>query len=208
MKVDVLDIAGKKTGEKVELPKSVFEIEPSKHAIYLDVKRYLAHQRTGTHSTKERWAIVGSTRKIKKQKGTGTARAGSIKNPLFVGGGRVFGPKPRLYTQNLNKKQKQLARKSALSLKLKEKSVIVLDKISFDSPKTKNFKNVLSALEIDTEKVLLLMNDVNRNVYLSARNVKSANVVVSSNVTTYEILNSKKVVLLKDAIGQLNEVLN
>ena len=177
MKVAVLDIKGKDTGRKVELSKDVFGIEPNEHAIYLDVKRYLAHQRQGTHKAKERAEIAGSTRKIKKQKGTGTARAGSIKSPVFRGGGRIFGPRPKDYTQKLNKNVKRLARKSALSLKSKDKALLVVEDFNFEAPKTKDFINVLKSLGIENKKSLIVLGDSNNNVYLSSRNFKSSEVV-------------------------------
>src|SRR6056297_3558393 len=164
MKVAVLDIKGKETGRKVELSDDVFAIEPNEHAIYLDVKQYLAHQRQGTHKAKERAEIAGSTRKIKKQKGTGTARAGSIKSPIFRGGGRIFGPRPKDYTQKLNKNMKRLARKSALSLKSKEQSIVVVEDFSFEAPKTKDFVNFLSSLGIEKKKSLIVLGDSNNNV--------------------------------------------
>ncbi len=180
MKVAVLDINGKDTGRKVELSKDVFGIEPNNHAIYLDVKQYLANQRQGTHKSKERAEITGSTRKIKKQKGTGTARAGSIKSPVFRGGGRIFGPRPRSYSFKLNKNLKHLARKSALTIQAKEKNLVIIEDFNFESPKTKNFTNVLKALELDTQKSLFVVSQPNDNVYLSSRNLKSSKVVNNS----------------------------
>ena len=159
MKVAVLDIKGKDTGRKVELSKEVFGIEPNDHAIYLDVKQYLANQRQGTHKSKERGEITGSTRKIKKQKGTGTARAGSIKSPVFRGGGRIFGPRPRNYSFKLNKNLKRLARKSALSIQAKDNNLVVIEDFNFDAPKTKEFVNVLKALELDSKKSLFVLGD-------------------------------------------------
>ena len=200
MKVAVLDIKGKDTGRKVELSKDVFGIEPNEHAIYLDVKRYLAHQRQGTHKAKERAEIAGSTRKIKKQKGTGTARAGSIKSPVFRGGGRIFGPRPKDYTQKLNKNVKRLARKSALSLKSKDKALLVVEDFNFEAPKTKDFINVLKSLGIENKKSLIVLGDSNNNVYLSSRNFKSSEVVNNSELTTYKILNAKNLVLLESAV--------
>ncbi len=200
MKVAVLDIKGKDTGRKVELSKDVFGIEPNEHAIYLDVKRYLAHQRQGTHKAKERAEIAGSTRKIKKQKGTGTARAGSIKSPVFRGGGRIFGPRPKDYTQKLNKNVKRLARKSALSLKSKDKALLVVEDFNFEAPKTKDFVNVLKSLGIENKKSLIVLGDSNNNVYLSSRNFKSSEVVNNSELTTYKILNAKSLVLLESAV--------
>ena len=196
MKVAVLDITGKDTGREVELSKDVFGIEPNDHAIYLDVKQYLANQRQGTHKSKERGEITGSTRKIKKQKGTGTARAGSIKSGVFKGGGRMFGPRPRNYGFKLNKNVKRLARKSALSIKANEKSIVVLEDFNFDAPKTKDFVNVLKALEVENKKTLFVLGDTNNNVYLSSRNLKRSEVVKNSELSTYKIMNANKVCLL------------
>ncbi|MBA4135669.1 MAG: 50S ribosomal protein L4, partial [Flavobacterium sp.] len=167
MEVKVLDINGKDTGRKVELSDSVFGIEPNNHAVYLDVKQYLANQRQGNHKAKERAEVAGSTRKIKKQKGTGTARAGSKKSPLFKGGGTVFGPRPRSYSFKLNKTLKRLARKSALSLKVKESNLVVVEDFNFETPNTKNFINVLKALGLENKKSLFVLGDLNKNVYLS-----------------------------------------
>lgn len=203
MKVSVLDKNGKDTGRTVELVASVFGVEPNKHALYLDVKQYLANQRQGTHKTKERAEIVGSTRKIKKQKGTGTARAGDIKNPLFRGGGTVFGPRPRNYTQSLNKKVKRLARKSALTLKAEKKNIIVLDSLEFEAPKTKDFLNVLKALGVEDKKSLIVLDDSNKNVYLSSRNVTRTKTVMSSVLNTYDIMNADNVILLEGSLSQI-----
>mgnify|MGYP005676282981 FL=1 len=200
MKVAVLDIKGKDTGRKVDLSNKVFAIEPNNHAVYLDVKQYLANQRQGTHKAKERSEIVGSTRKIKKQKGTGTARAGSIKSGVFRGGGRIFGPRPRNYGFKLNKNVKRLARKSALTIKAKEKSIVVLEDFDFKSPKTKNFTDVLKALNLESKKSLFVLGTPNNNVYLSSRNLKASDVVNSSELSTYKILNASQVVLLESAI--------
>lgn len=196
MEVAVLNINGKETGRKVTLSDAVFGIEPNNHAVYLDVKQYLANQRQGTHKSKERNEVAGSTRKIKKQKGTGTARAGSVKSPVFVGGGRIFGPRPKDYTQKLNKNVKRLARKSALTLKAKEQSIVVLEDFSFEQPKTKDFVNVLKALGLDAKKSLFVLGDSNNNVYLSSRNLKASEVVTTSELNTYKILNANNVVLL------------
>ncbi|MFT0716217.1 50S ribosomal protein L4 [Flagellimonas lutimaris] len=200
MKVAVLDIKGKETGRKVDLSDDVFAIEPNEHAIYLDVKQYLAHQRQGTHKAKERAEIAGSTRKIKKQKGTGTARAGSIKSPVFRGGGRIFGPRPKDYTQKLNKNMKRLARKSALSLKSKEKSLVVVEDFSFEAPKTKDFVNFLSSLGIENKKSLIVLGDSNNNVYLSSRNLERSVVVTGSELNTYKIVNATSLVLTESAL--------
>lgn len=200
MKVAVLDINGKDTGRKVDLSKDVFAIEPNNHAVYLDVKQYLANQRQGTHKAKERAEITGSTRKIKKQKGTGTARAGSIKSGVFKGGGRMFGPRPRNYGFKLNKNVKRLARKSALTIKAGEKAITVLEDFNFEAPKTKNFTAVLKALGLENKKSLFVLGDTNNNVYLSSRNLKGSEVVTSSEISTYKILNANQVVLLESAI--------
>ena len=200
MEVKVLDINGKETGRKVQLSDSVFAIEPNKHAVYLDVKQYLANQRQGNHKAKERAEVAGSTRKIKKQKGTGTARAGSAKNPLFKGGGTVFGPRPRSYSFKLNKNLKRLARKSALSLKVNESNLVVVEDFTFDTPNTKNFINVLKSLGLDNKKSLFVLGDSNKNVYLSSRNLKASSVVTTSELSTYAILNAKSLVLLEGAV--------
>tara|TARA_R110000796_G_scaffold67449_3_gene154678 strand:+ start:4048 stop:4677 length:630 start_codon:yes stop_codon:yes gene_type:complete len=200
MKVAVLDIKGKETGRKIELSDSVFAIEPNKHAVYLDVKQYLAHQRQGTHKAKERAEIAGSTRKIKKQKGTGTARAGSIKSPVFRGGGRIFGPRPKDYKQKLNKNLKRLARKSALTIKSNEKSILVVEDFNFDAPKTKNFKDILKSLGLENKKSLFVLGDSNNNVYLSSRNLKGSEVVTNSDLSTYKILNANNIVLLEGSL--------
>ncbi|MEO9511971.1 MAG: 50S ribosomal protein L4 [Flavobacteriaceae bacterium] len=200
MKVAVLDIKGKETGRKVDLSKDVFAIEPNEHAIYLDVKQYLAHQRQGTHKAKERAEIAGSTRKIKKQKGTGTARAGSIKSPIFKGGGRIFGPRPKDYTQKLNKNVKRLARKSALTLKSKDKALVVVEDFNFEAPKTKDFKAFLTSLGIENKKSLIVLGDSNNNVYLSSRNLERSEVITSSELSTYKIVNAGNVVLTESAL--------
>ena len=200
MKVAVLDINGKDTGRKVELSKDVFGIEPNDHAIYLDVKQYLANQRQGTHKSKERSEITGSTRKIKKQKGTGTARAGSIKSPVFRGGGRIFGPRPRSYSFKLNKNLKRLARKSALSIQAKDNNLVVIEDFNFESPSTKNFVNVLKALQLDAKKSLFVLSDTSNNVYLSSRNLKTSKVVNNSGISTYDILNANKVIVSESSL--------
>jgi large subunit ribosomal protein L4 len=200
MEVKVLDINGKETGRKVQLSDSVFAIEPNKHAVYLDVKQYLANQRQGNHKAKERAEVAGSTRKIKKQKGTGTARAGSAKNPLFKGGGTVFGPRPRSYSFKLNKNLKRLARKSAFSLKVKESNLVVVEDFTFETPSTKNFINVLKSLGLENKKSLFVLGDSNKNVYLSSRNLKASSVVTTSELSTYAILNAKSLVLLEGSV--------
>ena len=208
MEVKVLDFNGKDTGRKVQLSDSVFAIEPNNHAVYLDVKQYLANQRQGTHKAKERAEVAGSTRKIKKQKGTGTARAGSAKNPLFKGGGTVFGPRPRSYSFKLNKNLKRLARKSAFSIKAKESNIIVVADFDFETPNTKNFINVLKALGLENKKSLFVLGDSNKNVYLSSRNLKASNVVSNSELSTYAILNANNLVLLESSLEGIEENLS
>jgi len=208
MEITVLDIKGKDTGRKVNLSDSVFGIEPNEHVLYLDVKQYLANQRQGTHKAKERSEIAGSTRKIKKQKGTGTARAGSIKNPLFKGGGRVFGPRPRDYRSKLNKKVKSLAKRSALSLKASKDQIMVLENINFDSVSTKNFVQMLGDLNLKGEKVLIVIADQNNNVYLSSRNIKGAEVVTVSELNTYELMNTTRVVLCETSVEKIESILS
>ncbi|UYW01395.1 50S ribosomal protein L4 [Flavobacterium agricola] len=208
MEVKVLDVNGKETGRTVQLSDSVFAIEPNKHAIYLDVKHFLANQRQGTHKAKERNEISGSTRKIKKQKGTGTARAGSVKNPLFRGGGTIFGPRPRSYSFKLNKSLKRLARKSAFSIKAQEANLVVVEDFTFETPNTKAFINVLKSLGIETKKSLFVLGESNNNVYLSSRNLKSSSVVTVSELNTYAVLNAAKVVLTEGSIEGIVENLN
>ena len=203
MKVVVLDVNGKDTGRKVELSKDVFGIEPNTHAIYLDVKQYLAHQRQGTHKAKERAEIAGSTRKLKKQKGTGTARAGSIKSPVFRGGGRIFGPRPRTYGQKLNKNVKRLARKSAFSLKSQEKALMVVEDFNFEAPKTKDFVSFLGLLGIADKKSLVVLGENNDNVFLSSRNLTQSEVITNDQLSTYKIMNAKSVVLSEGAVEQI-----
>jgi len=208
MEVKVLDINGKDTGRKVELSDSVFGIEPNNHAVYLDVKQYLANQRQGTHKAKERAEVAGSTRKIKKQKGTGTARAGSKKSPLFKGGGTVFGPRPRSYSFKLNKTVKRLARKSAFSLKVKESNLVVVEDFNFETPNTKKFINVLRALGLENKKSLFVLGESNKNVYLSSRNLKASSVVTNSELSTYDILNANNLVLLEGSLEGIEENLS
>jgi large subunit ribosomal protein L4 len=208
MEVKVLDINGKETGRKVQLSDSVFAIEPNKHAVYLDVKQYLANQRQGTHKAKERAEVAGSTRKIKKQKGTGTARAGSAKNPLFKGGGTVFGPRPRSYSFKLNKSLKRLARKSAFSIKAKESNLVVVEDFNFETPNTKNFISILKALGLENKKSLFVLGDSNKNVYLSSRNLKASSVVTNSELSTYAILNANNLVLLEGSLEGIEENLS
>lgn len=207
MEVKVLNVSGKETGAKVQLSESIFGIEPNDHAIYLDVKQYLANQRQGTHKSKQRNEIAGSTRKLYKQKGTGGARAGSIKSPLFNGGGRVFGPQPRDYSFKLNKKLKSLARKSALSYKAKDNSIVVLEDFSFDSIKTKNYIKLVADLKVTDVKTLLVLGTANENVYLSSRNLKKSKVITVDQLNTYDVLNAGTLLLTTGAVKTLEEAL-
>ncbi len=208
MELSVYKINGKKTSKKIKLDKAVFGVEPNDHAIYLDVKSYLANKRQGTHKSKQRADIKGSTRKIKKQKGTGTARAGSIKNPLFRGGGRIFGPIPRDYSQKVNKKVKRLARKSALSIKAKEKSIFIIEDFQMEKPNTKEFIKILKALGISGKKNLLILEELNKNVYLSSRNLKNSNVVIDSELNTYGISNANNLIISEGSIPKIESLLN
>jgi large subunit ribosomal protein L4 len=203
MELAIHNIKGKDTGRKAKLSKNVFEVEPNDHAIYLDVKQHLANNRKGLHKSKERAEIKGSTRKIKKQKGTGTARAGSIKNPLFRGGGRVFGPRPRSYDQKVNKKVKRLARKSALSYKAKDKAIMIIEDFDFSKPKTKDYFSILKAFDLDKKKTLMVLSGGNKNVYLSSRNLKNSKVVVNSELNTYEITDATNILILESAVDAL-----
>ncbi len=207
MEVVVLNVSGKETGAKVQLPDSIFGVEPNDHAIYLDVKQYLANQRQGTHKSKQRNEIAGSTRKLHKQKGTGGARAGSVKSPLFNGGGRVFGPQPRDYSFKLNKKLKSLARKSALSYKAKDNHIVVLEDFTFDSIKTKNYISLVAGLNFADEKTLLVLPAGNNNVYLSSRNIKKAKVITADQLNTYDVLNAGKLLLTAGSVKTLEEAL-
>jgi len=208
MNVSVLKYSGEDTGRKVKLSAGVFEIEPNDHAIYLDVKQYLANQRQGTHKSKERADIAGSTRKIKKQKGTGTARAGSIKSPLFRGGGRVFGPEPRDYSFKLNKKLKVLARKSALAYKAKEKGISVVEDFSFDSPKTKEYVKMINALSLSDKKILLVLPEANKNIVLSSNNIKKSKVITTDQLNTYDVVNAENIVFVESSIGKIDNFFN
>ena len=205
MEVKVLNISGKETGAKVQLSESVFGVEPNNHAIYLDVKQYLANKRQGTHKSKQRNEISGSTRKLYKQKGTGGARAGSVKSPLFNGGGRVFGPQPRDYSFKLNKKLKSLARKSALSYKAKDNNIVVLEDFSFDNIKTKNYINLVKSLNVAGDKTLLVLPAQNDNIYLSSRNIQRAKVITASDLNTYDVLNAGKLLLTANSLKKLEE---
>jgi large subunit ribosomal protein L4 len=209
MELSVLNKEGKDTGRKVVLPKAVFGIEPSDHAIYLDVKQFLANNRQGTHKAKERSEVAGSTRKIKKQKGTGGARAGALKSPVFVGGGRIFGPRPRNYSFKLNKKLKQLARYSALSYKAQESAIVVVEDFSFEAPKTKDFvafKNNINVAE--GVRSLVVLPDYDKNLYLSARNVERSEVTIAADLNTYEIMKAKTLVLFESTIEQFGKLEN
>ena len=208
MELSVFNKKGKDTGRKVKLDPLVFGIDPNEHAIYLDVKQNLANKRQGTHKSKERAEIVGSTRKIKKQKGTGTARAGSIKNPIYRGGGRIFGPTVRDYYQKVNKKVKRLARKSALSIKAKQNSILIIEDFHLDAPKTSAYNEVLKALDLINEKSLLVLGKPNINVYLSSRNLRHSNVITNSELNTYNIINASTLVLFESAIAGIETILN
>ena len=208
MKVAVLDRNGKDTGRKVELSQDVFGIEPNNHAVYLDVKQYLANQRQGTHKAKEKAEITGSTRKIKKQKGTCTALAGSIKSGVFRGGGRFFGPRPRSYSFKLNKNLKRLARRSALSMKAQQNAIVVLEDFTMESPKTKEFTNMLNLLGLDNKKSLFVLGDSNNNVYLSSRNLKGTEVLMDSEISTYKIMNANSLVLFEGSLESIQENLS
>ncbi|WP_226390892.1 50S ribosomal protein L4 [Penaeicola halotolerans] len=207
MELAVLKHTGEDTGRKVSLSAEIFGIEPNDHAIYLDVKQFLANQRQGTHKSKERNEIAGSTKKIKKQKGTGGARAGSLKSPLFRGGGRVFGPKPRDYSFKLNKKLKVVARKSALTYKAQESSLSVIEDFAFDAPKTKSYINLLNGLSLTDKKTLFVLPEVNKNIYLSSRNLKNAKVVTVDDLNTYDVLNADTLLLSEGSVSKLETLL-
>jgi large subunit ribosomal protein L4 len=207
MELIVHNIKGKETDKKVKLDKSVFGIEPNDHAIYLDVKQYLANNRKGLHKAKERGEIVGSTRKIKKQKGTGTARAGSIKNPLFRGGGRVFGPRPRSYDQKINKKVKLLARKSALAYKVKNKEILILEDFNLSNPNTSDYLNIIKSFGLEAKKTLVVTSEINNNIYLSSRNLKNSKVVINSELNTYEITDANNILILESAVEGIESTL-
>ncbi len=206
MELSVLNIKGTETGRVVTLNDQIFAIEPNDHAIYLDVKQYLANQRQGTHKSKERGEIAGSTRKIKKQKGTGTARAGAITSPVFVGGGRIFGPRPRNYSFKLNKKVKLLARKSALTYKAQNNNILVVENFNLEAPKTQELLSIASNLKISDKKSLFVLPEENKNLYLSSRNLQGVTVVTASELTTYQILNAKFVVVFEGSVEKIEEV--
>lgn len=208
MQAEVLNISGKKTAKTVDLADAIFAAEPSDHSIYLDVKHFLAAQRQGTHKSKERAEIARTTKKLKRQKGTGGARAGSMKSPVFVGGGRAFGPKPRDYSFKLNKKVKRLARISALTYKAKENAITVLEDFNFEAPKTKNFVDLLKNLNFSDKKTLVVLADTNKNVYLSSRNLERSKVVTASELNTYDIVNAQNVILAEGSIKVIESILN
>lgn len=205
MEIKVLNTAGQETGRTVTLDEQIFGIEPNDHAIYLDVKQILANKRQGTASSKERGEVSGSTRKIKKQKGTGTARAGSVKSPVFRGGGRVFGPRPRNYDFKLNKKVKSLARKSALTYKALEEAILVVEDFNFESPKTREMVQISNNLKINDKKSLFVLPEENKNIYLSSRNLEAISVITASELNTYQILNAKKVIVLESSVSKIEE---
>jgi large subunit ribosomal protein L4 len=206
MEIKVLNKAGQETGRTVTLDEQIFGIEPNDHAIYLDVKQILANKRQGTHSSKERAEVAGSTKKLKKQKGTGGARAGSLKSPVFVGGGRVFGPRPRNYDFKLNKKVKELARKSALSYKALEEAILVIEDFTLESPKTREMVQISNNLKINDKKSLFVLPEENKNIYLSSRNLQAVSVITASELNTYQILNAKKVVVLESSVSKIEEL--
>lgn len=207
MKIEILNIQGESTGREVELPEGVFGIEPNEHAVYLAVKQYRAHQRQGTHKSKERNEVAGSTKKLKRQKGTGTARAGDIKSPIFRGGGRIFGPKPHKYRIKLNKKVKSLARNSALSDKMnKERGIVVVEDFTFDNPKTKAYLNLLESLQVEDRKTLVVTADFDDNIYLSGRNIPYSDTKTVSDLNTYIIMNSNSVILTESAVKRIDEM--
>lgn len=208
MELNVVNIQGKETGRKVQLPDSVFGIEPNDHAIYLDVKQYMANNRHGTHKSKERAEIRGSTRKIKKQKGTGTARAGSIKSPIFRGGGRAFGPRPRNYSFKLNKKLKQLASKSALAYKARNNAIVVVEDFKMEAPKTKDFAAIRNSLKLDGTRSLLVFTQMDRNVFLSSRNVPKSEVSTLSDINTYTIMKAQSLVLSESSVSEIENLFN
>ncbi len=208
MEISVLNIKGEDTGRKVTLNESIFGIEPNDHVLYLDVKQYLANQRQGTAKSKERSEHTGSTRKLGRQKGGGGARRGDINSPVLVGGGRVFGPKPRDYGFKLNKKVKSLARKSALSYKAQENAIIVVEDFNFDAPKTKDFVNFTKNIKVDNQKLLMVLPEVNKNVYLSARNLQRTEIMTACNVNSYKVLNAQVLVLTEKSLSAINETLN
>lgn len=208
MEVALLTYSGAKSSKKVNLPETVFGIEPNDHAIYLDVKSYLANQRQGTHKSKQRNEISGSSKKLKKQKGTGGARAGNIKNPQFKGGGRVFGPTPRDYSFKLNKKVKDLARKSALTYKAKDNAIAVLEDFTFETPKTSNYVKMLSAISLSDKKTLFVLPEKNKNVVLSGRNIKNAKITTADQINTYDVMNANTIIFVESSVSKVETLLN
>lgn len=208
MEVALLKYSGEKSTKKVSLPETVFGIEPNDHAIYLDVKSFLANQRQGTHKSKQRNEISGSSKKLKKQKGTGGARAGNIKNPQFKGGGRVFGPTPRDYSFKLNKKVKDLARKSALTYKAKDNAIAVLEDFSFENPKTSQYVKMLSAISLSDKKTLLVLPEKNKNVVLSGRNIKNAKITTADQINTYDVMNANTIIFVESSVSKVENLLN
>lgn len=206
MELEVYNISGQKTAKKALLDDGIFNIEPNDHAIYLDIKQYMANRRQGTHSSKEKGEITGSTRKLKKQKGTGTARFGSIKSPLFRGGGRVFGPQPREYGFKLNKKLKRLARKSALTYKAQENGIIILEDFTFDAPKTKNFISLLKSFELQDKKVLMILAQNDDNIYLASRNIQKTKIVDAASINTYDILNANNIIIAESSLKEIEKI--
>ena len=207
MELAVLNTQGKETGRKVVLSDAVFGVEANDHAIYLDVKQYLADQRQGTHKSKQRNEVAGSTRKLKRQKGTGGARAGSIKSPLFPGGGRIFGPQPRDYSFKLNKKLKQLARRSALSYKMKDEAIKVVEDFAIEAPRTKTIVAMMNGLKVSDKKILVVLPESNRNILLSARNLQNVKVIPAANLNTYDVMNASSVLIAEGAVNVINEML-
>ena len=208
MDLAVVKHSGEKTGRKVNLSTEVFGIEPNDHAIWLDVKSFLANQRQGTHKSKQRNEVAGSSKKIKKQKGTGGARAGNIKNPQFKGGGRIFGPQPRDYSFKLNKKVKDLARKSALTYKAKDKSISVLEDFNFDTPKTKAYISLLKSLSFLDKKTLLVLSEANQNIVKSGRNIQNAKIITANQINTYDVMNAYQLILMESSISKIDTILN
>ena len=208
MDVAITKYSGEKTGRKVSLSEEIFGIEPNDHAIWLDVKSHLANQRQGTHKSKQRNEITGSSKKIKKQKGTGGARAGNIKNPQFKGGGRVFGPSPREYSFKLNKKVKDLARRSALTYKAKDNSIAIIEDFNFEAPKTKQYASMLKSLGVDSQKTLLVLGDSNKNIASSGRNLQNTKIITASQINTYDVINADKLILVESSVGKIDNILN
>ena len=206
MEIEVYNISGAKTAKKIKLDDSIFAIEPNDHAIYLDVKQHMANKRQGTHKSKDRSEVSGSTKKLKRQKGTGGARSGDINSPVFVGGGRAFGPRPRDYSFKLNKKLKELARISALTYKAKDNNILVLEDFTFEEPKTKKYIDVLSNFNLLDKKTLLVLSESNKNVYLSSRNLKKVSVITSSNLNTYDILNANNLLFVESSLKEIEKM--